>query len=187
MFAGKATLRMLEWPQTLLLMLYSQQQSVQEPQFFWKTSQTPILQMTGTSHRFSGRRQGHGFIIISDCLPLVNVINGHRPLATPTLQALFHRVSGNIVLLFHNGLRPYQTHKDHVVWRRRDRNKKADFLVNHTMDIEQSWHKCYPTLAGVSNPMSANFILHFDGGTRGDKCSASAWILEAKTVIEQMK
>ena len=30
------------------------------------------------------------------------------------------------------------------------------------------------------NMKEANFTIHFDGGTRGDKCSAAAWIVEAQ-------
>ena len=30
-----------------------------------------------------------------------------------------------------------------------------------------------------------NFVIHFDGGTRGDDCSAAAWILEARLSREQ--
>ena len=26
----------------------------------------------------------------------------------------------------------------------------------------------------------ANFVIHFDGGTRGRECSAAAWIIEAR-------
>ena len=47
------------------------------------------------------------------------------------------------------------------------------------MDAEQSWHKSTGQMEIRNKLDNANFIIHFDGGTRGKACSASAWILEA--------
>ena len=123
---------------------------------------------------------GSRFIIVSDCQPLVQVTNGHAPLASPTLAPPFHRIANHMVGLFDYGLRPYQQHLDPVVWQRRELNKKADHLVNYTMDAGSSWTKIFTPQIVSGSLMDANWILHFDGGTRGTSCSASAWILEAE-------
>ena len=91
--------------------------------------------------------------------------------------------------MFDSGLLPNCPHLDPVIWRKREFNKKADFLVNHTMDVRGSWHQVCPIPFPDLSLSEANFIIHFDGGTRGDDCSAAAWILEArvhrdKTVVE---
>ena len=120
------------------------------------------------------------FVIISDCKPLVQIINGYSPLANPSLLPFFHRVSNHLASILDSGFFPSCIHDDPVIWRRRDFNKKADYLANHTMDKRKSWHQVcrmpFPNLKLIE----ANFIIHFDGGTRGDDCSASAWILEGR-------
>ena len=55
---------------------------------------------------------------------------------------------------------------------------KADHLANFTMDEKRSWQKSFPSAAG-RQLRDANFVVHCDGGRRGDACSAAAWILEA--------
>ena len=46
------------------------------------------------------------------------------------------------------------------------------------MDMQCSWYQpCRPSVQDV-DLTKVNFVLHFDGGTRGQTCSASAWILE---------
>ena len=93
---------------------------------------------------------------------------------------LFHRVSDYLSSLLDKCVFPHCIHLDPVIWRRREYNKKADFLVNHTMDRRRSWHHvCRMPFPGMSLKDS-NFIIHFDGGTRSDDCSAAAWILEAR-------
>ena len=52
------------------------------------------------------------------------------------------------------------------------------------MDRRRSWHHVYTIPVPGINLEHANFIIHFDGGTRGDDCSASAWILEARVQHE---
>ena len=53
------------------------------------------------------------------------------------------------------------------------------------MDVRRSWHQICPTPFAEISLKNANFIIHFDGGTRGDDCSAAAWILEASVVHGQ--
>jgi len=69
---------------------------------------------------------------------------------------------------------------DPVVWHNRELNKRADYLVNHTMDARRSWHQICPIPRSNLSLIEANFIIHFDGGTRGDDCSAAAWVIEAR-------
>ena len=59
---------------------------------------------------------------------------------------------------------------------------KADHLANYTMDVRRSWHQFCPMPSSDVSLTEANFILHFDGGTREEDCSAAAWILEARVV-----
>ena len=103
----------------------------------------------------------HGrFLIVSDCQPLVNVINGHSPLTSPALAPPFRRVTEHLVAVLDWGWRPHQIHRDPIVWRRRGLNKKADFLVNYTMDIGQSWHK---VMADGRIETNANFLIILTG------------------------
>lgn len=120
------------------------------------------------------------FVIVSDCRPLVHVTNGYSPLSSSSLLPLFHRITNNLVSLFDNGLLPNRAHLDPVIWRRREFNKKADHLVNYTMDVRRSWHQLCPVPFPDLILSDSNFIIHFDGGSRGNDCSASAWILEAR-------
>ena len=66
-----------------------------------------------------------------------------------------------------------------ILWRRREKDKKVDHLVNYTMDAKQSWQKSSWQTDTAPRLDNANFVIHFDGGTRGETCAASAWILEA--------
>ena len=120
------------------------------------------------------------FVFVSDCKPLVQVLNGYSPLASTSMLPLFHRVTNHLASLFEHGLLPNCRHLDPVIWRRREYNKKADYLVNYTMDRRQSWHQICKMPVPKLSLKQANFIAHFDGGTRGDDCSAAAWILEAR-------
>ena len=52
-------------------------------------------------------------------------------------------------------------------------------MVNYTMDERSSWHQGYAFPLDNVPVDGVNYILHFDGGTRGESCSASAWMLEA--------
>ena len=118
------------------------------------------------------------FHVVSDCKPLVEILNGHSLLLDMSLAPPLLRVTKHIAGIFDAGLRPCQLHRDPVEWHRREFNKKADHLVNHTMDQQRTWHEESKAPPGVSL-MNANFVMHFDGGIRGESCSAIAWILEA--------
>ena len=73
------------------------------------------------------------FVIISDCAPLVQLISGYSPLANLSLLPLFPRVSNHLGSILDGAFFPSCIHDDPVIWRRRDFNKKADYLANHTM------------------------------------------------------
>ena len=96
-----------------------------------------------------------------------------------------HRITKNLVKLLDCGFRANCSHLDPVVWQKRELNKKADFLVNHTMDVRRSWHQICPMPYPDMSLQQANFLIHFDGGTRGSDCSAAAWILEARILLEE--
>ena len=68
---------------------------------------------------------------------------------------------------------------DHAVhWRPREFNKIADYLVNHTMDSKRSWPHAFPLSERSPSFKSANLLMHLDGGSRANSCSAAAWYLE---------
>ena len=91
-----------------------------------------------------------------------------------------HRITNNLVGLLDCGFLPNCIHLDPVIWQKRELNVIADHLVNHTMDVRKSWHQiCTMPYPDISL-RDANFLIHFDGGTRGNDCSAAAWILEAR-------
>ena len=73
-----------------------------------------------------------------------------------------------------------ETHSgEAITWRRREHNLIADHLVNFTMDAGRSWRQLIPPPVGGLPLRDLNFVCHSDGGARGDRCSASAWTIEA--------
>ena len=48
-------------------------------------------------------------------------------------------IATNLATIVECGSDPPQRWEDLVQWRRRERNKIADFLVNHTMDTARDW------------------------------------------------
>jgi len=116
---------------------------------------------------------GH-FAIISDCKPLVQVVTGYSPLSSSAYQPLMHRITNNLVGLLDCGYLPNCIHLEPVIWQKRELNMKADHQANHTMDVRKSWHQICPMPFPDMNLKEANFLIHFDGGTRGNDCSAAA-------------
>ena len=95
------------------------------------------------------------------------------------LAPICKRISGHLCRLFDAGFRPSYLHRDILEWRPRKYNKKADFLVNYTMDERSSCHQGYALLLDNVPVDDVNYIVHFDGCSRGESCSGSAWVLEA--------
>ena len=81
--------------------------------------------------------------------------------------------------LIDTGWIPHTAVSDPVLWRRREHNQIADFLVNHAMDTRSSWMTEVPPAIPDFTILDANIVCHSDGGTRAGSCSAAAWILEA--------
>ena len=123
------------------------------------------------------------FAFVTDCQPLSAVVNGLTVLTNGSLEPVLCRITRNIFSLLEREWKPARDIDDAVVWRPRDYNKIADYLVNHTMDERKSWAKTFPDSATLS--CAANFLVHFDGGTRAGQCSAAAWCIEALTVCGQ--
>ena len=124
-------------------------------------------------------QQSNCFTFVVDCKPLADIMSGHVPLKKPGMLPVFERMTSNIFDFSVSGWTPHSRTADPVVWHRREKNLIADFLVNHTMDIGNSWHRDLPSPLSSFSPHDANFICHSDGGTRGTTCSGAAWILEA--------
>lgn len=69
-----------------------------------------------------------------------------------------------------------------MIWHRRENNRIADFIVNHTMDRgSDCFHRFDAPIQNFSIH-EANLLCHSDGGTRVGKCSATGWIVEAIVV-----
>ena len=96
-----------------------------------------------------------------------------------SLCPIFDRITSSLFCFFQNGLTPPCMASDPVIWHRREHNRIADFIVNCTMELGQSWLKEVPPAIPDFSPCEANFICHSDGGTRTHSCSASGWVLEA--------
>ena len=55
----------------------------------------------------------------------------------------------------------------------------------YTIDVKESWSESFAwPFQGVSLN-ECNLAIHSDGGSRRDSCSASAWIIEAGTYIDE--
>ena len=54
----------------------------------------------------------------------------------------------------------------------------ADFLVNYTMDLGESWRHCNDWPCPGRDIDDCRLVIHSDGGTRARNCSASAWVAE---------
>ena len=119
------------------------------------------------------------FVFITDCKPLADVISGHTALKTEDLAPMFSRITSNLFSMLSMGWSPPRLVGDPVVWHRREFNKIADYIVNHTMDAKRSWHQKFMPQVHNFNIAEANLIIHTDGGTRAGQCSASAWYVEA--------
>ena len=68
--------------------------------------------------------------------------------------------------MIEHGWSPHETVGDPVVWHRRDYNKIADYLANHTMDRQEDWSHVFAIEDADFHISEANMICHSDGGTR---------------------
>ena len=93
-------------------------------------------------------------------------------------RPMFDRISANLVAIIDAGWDPPQRRDDPVQWRRCERNKIADFLVNYTMDISQDWSKEFDWPFPGTSLDDCALLAHSDGGTRAHRCPASAWVVE---------
>ena len=116
------------------------------------------------------------FVFIVDCQPLAQILNGEAPLQQSALQPVFERMTRNLFQMISAGWSPYCLSASPVAWHRREYNKVADYIVNHTMEKREDWmhSRHHDTNLGIGN-----FICHSDGGTRQGTCSAAGWIIEA--------
>ena len=122
---------------------------------------------------------GRRFTFIVDCKPLQAVVCGHSLLEDDGLQPTMAQLLQNLGCILDEGWIPPRAWHDPVVWTRRERNQKADFLANLTMDRAATWATAndWPFEGWSLN--ECNLVAHTDGGTRRAKnCSASAWIVE---------
>ena len=119
------------------------------------------------------------FVLVVDCKPLAEVMNGIIPLRTACLNPVFERMTRRMFSLLGVGCHTSTPTADPVFWHRRDYNKIADFLVNYAMDNTSDHFEEFPdTLEALANS-GANFLCHSDGGTRGSKCSGIGWCVDA--------
>ncbi len=94
-------------------------------------------------------------------MPLAQVLNGEAPLKAATLEPVLERMTDRLFQIIDMGWSPNEATAEPVMWQRREYNKIADFIVNHTMDIGRDWQKTFhPPIAGYHG-WDANFILPF--------------------------
>ena len=99
------------------------------------------------------------------------------------LLPLFTRVSEKLFELVEGGWLPNRRGANPIQWHRRCWNKIADHLANHTMNAEKSWNQRFEPPGGWLDAKSVNFLIHTDGGTRADRCSAAAWHIEIHACV----
>ena len=76
------------------------------------------------------------------------------------------------------GWEPPYLWNDPVIWNRREANVIAEYLVKYTMNERRTWiHELVWPLPGIDHA-ACNYLVHSDGGTRKDQCSAAGWIVE---------
>ena len=81
----------------------------------------------------------------------------------------------------------HQETADPIVWHRREYNKIADYIANHTVDVKKTWHKECRHAQPDLDLQEASFIFHSDGGTRAEQCSSAGWFLEAVVVRNDLR
>ena len=95
------------------------------------------------------------------------------------MNPMFERMTSRLFDICIGDWSPMTQTSDPAIWHKREWNQIADFLVNLTMGSRQDWqHDFKPTVQNFKLN-EASVIFHSDGGTRGSKCSAAAWIMEA--------
>ena len=118
-------------------------------------------------------------MFIVDCQPVQRVASGHSPLECDDLLDVYERMTSNIHALFKAGWKPPRPWEDPVSWFPRENNIVADYLVNYTMDVQESWSQTIDWPFGQKSMGDCSYIVHSDGGTRGGRCSGCAFIIEA--------
>ena len=148
---------------------------------------TPCCSSAGSMDSLLPDECPRRFLFVVDCKPLQRIVCGHSVLLAPELRPLFTRIVTNVTTILDISWLPPDGWRDPVDWRRRERNKVADYLVNYTMDVKESWSESFAwQFQGV--PLNeCNLAIHSDGGSRRDSCSASAWIIEAGTYIDEKR
>ena len=127
------------------------------------------------------------FFFIVDCQPLAQITNGQAPLLQPELAPAFERMTTILFKMIEANWKPHRLSSNPVLWHRRENNKVADFIVNHTMERQSDWfQECRAPIPNVK-ASEANYICHSDGGTRADSCSATGWIIEAVVTRGEFK
>ena len=126
------------------------------------------------------------FVCIVDCTPLCDVACGYSPLAhtSSELKPMFERITENLAWMCCHGWFPPARWEDPVAWKRRHLNEIADYLVNFTMDSGTSWSREFDWPFRNVTLTDCNLVAHADGGTRANKSSASAWVVEAGVFID---
>ena len=122
---------------------------------------------------------------VVDCQPVQRIAMGLLPLNDPASEQIFEGICDNLAKIIGAGWLPPQVWHDPVIWRKREHNLVADFLVNFTMDSQGSWSKHFDfPFPGVAFD-SCNFIVYSDGGTRAQSCSATGWVIEVGRFVDE--
>ena len=118
------------------------------------------------------------FVFITDSQIVQKVICGHAGLTNEKYRALFQRLMKKLVDFIDCGMLPPNDISDPVQWRRREYNKRADWLCNKALDTRSSF--CYREESIEDYRVEGVHWESFsDGACRGDGFSAFSWITDA--------
>ena len=124
------------------------------------------------------------FLFVVDCKPVQQVSCGTSPLRALDLHGSFDAMSHDLQAILVSGWLPARSWDDPVMWKQRGQNTISYFLANYTMDNQRSWLETFEWPYDDHALDNCNVIAHSDGGTRRDRCSASAWIVESCVLRE---
>ena len=144
----------------------------------FKSKLPPCHSLDGFDRDLPWQMSGRRCSFIVDCKPLQQVACGACLLLSSNLKCTFESITGNFAAILGKGWLPARAWDDPVIWKRRNENVIADYLANHTMNIRKSWFEVFDWPFEGHRVDECNLLVHSDGGTRCNRCSSAAWIVE---------
>ena len=120
------------------------------------------------------------FRLVVDCQVLAGLLNGTVPLTDERYRPILRRMGSCLEQVLSSGWLPAHAYDDPVIWRMREWNRQADFVVNQAMDsgAAQKWSD--PEL--LASARGCNVVIFSDGGLRRPSRNAAAgWVAYVRT------